>query len=72
MNFVDMALYAVFGTDLKYAPIGATYEIGDLVTRPNKFQGNYFRAGAPEGMFVPLAANRFQYPHPEMDLDYFL
>jgi hypothetical protein len=72
MNFVDMALFAVFGTDLKYAPIGACYQVGDGVTHPNKFQGNYFRPGAPEGMVVPLSANRFQYPHPEMDLEQFL
>jgi len=72
MNFVDMALYAVFGVDLSYAPIGASYDEWDGRTHPNEFQGNYFVAGAPEGMVVPMSANSFHYPHLEMELDNFL
>ena len=63
MNFVDLALYAVFGQDLSYAPIGAVYEEGDPSTRPNRWQGNYFLPDAPEGFVIPMALNQFKYPH---------
>jgi len=72
MNFVDMALYAVFGTELAYAPIGTSYEVGDGRTAPNEYQGNYFLPGVPEGIVLPIAANAFRYPHPSMTLDAFL
>ena len=64
MNFVDMALAAVFGTGLTFVPIGKIYEAHDSRTNPNRYQGNYFRAGIAEGMVVPMVANAFQYPHP--------
>ncbi len=72
MNFVDMALYAVFGTDLKYAPIGSVYEGDTEMTRPNRYQGNYFMPGVAEGVVLPMAMNTFQYPHPALDIDDFL
>jgi cephalosporin hydroxylase len=72
MNFVDLALYAVFGTDLKYAPIGRSYGEWDTRTSPNEYQGNYFVPDAPEGIVVPLALNPFLYPHPSMELKSFL
>lgn len=72
MNFVDLALQAVFGPSMKYAPIGARYEEMDDRTRPNHYQGNYFVAGAPEGMVLPMAANTFHYPHPDLGIDDFL
>ncbi|TGX54083.1 hypothetical protein E5A73_08140 [Sphingomonas gei] len=72
MNFVDLALYAVFGTDLKYASIGAAYDRFDSLTQPNAFQGNYFLPGVAEGVVLPMAANHFQYPHPELSIDDFL
>ncbi|MFA7601770.1 MAG: hypothetical protein WCY29_02070 [Novosphingobium sp.] len=72
MNFVDMALYAVFGTDLNYCPIGARYDEFDYVTRPNRYQGNYFVAGQPEGFVLPMAVNSFRYPHPELSMEDFL
>lgn len=72
MNFVDMALYAVFGTDLKYAPIGAVYTGDNEMTRPNHYQGNYFMSGVAEGVVLPMAANRFVYPHPALSIDDFL
>lgn len=72
MNFVDMALYAVFGTELTYAPIGAAYAEHDARTEPNRFQGNYFMPGVPEGVVIPMAANRFHYPHPALSIDDFL
>ncbi|MGB7370639.1 hypothetical protein [Erythrobacter sp.] len=64
MNFVDMALAAVFGTALTFVPIGKVYEGHDTRTQPNPYQGNYFRPGIAEGMVVPMGANAFQYPHP--------
>jgi hypothetical protein len=72
MNFVDLAMYAVFGTDLKFAPIGEAYVDGTEMTRPNAYQGNYFMAGAAEGFVLPMAANRFVYPHPSLRMDDFL
>ncbi len=69
MNFVDMALYAVFGLDLNYAPIGAVYEEQDPRTAPNKWQGNYFTPGAHEGFVLPMSMNRFVYPHPSLRLE---
>jgi len=72
MNFVDLALYAVFGTEVRYAPIGSAYDEWDQRTSPNKYQGNYFMPGVPEGVVVPLAENPFIYPHPSMKLEQFL
>lgn len=72
MNFVDVALYAVFGTDLKFAPIGTAYTGDTEMTRPNRFQGNYFMAGCYEGVVLPMAANQFVYPHPDLSIDDFL
>ena len=69
MNFVDMALYAVFGLDLAHAPIGEVYQDWDGRTNPNEYQGNYFRAGAPEGFVLPMAMNQFHYPHPSLKLE---
>lgn len=70
MNFVDMALYAVFGIDMNYAPIGAIYQDWDAArTTPNQYQGNYFMADASEGFVVPMAMNQFKYPHPSMALE---
>jgi hypothetical protein len=69
MNFVDMALYAVFGLDLNYAPIGSCHEAHDHRTAPNRWQGNYFAPGQYEGFVLPMAMNEFHYPHPSMTLE---
>jgi hypothetical protein len=69
MNFVDMALAAVFGTGLTFVPIGKVYEQYDQRTNPNQYQGNYFRPGIAEGMVVPMVANSFQYPHPNAQFE---
>ncbi|MBB5684959.1 class I SAM-dependent methyltransferase [Sphingobium boeckii] len=69
MNFVDMALYAVFGLDLNYAPIGEAYGEHDFRTSPDQYHGNYFVAGSPEGFVLPMAMNEFRYPHPSMSLE---
>ncbi|MBT2187651.1 class I SAM-dependent methyltransferase [Sphingobium nicotianae] len=69
MNFVDMALYAVFGLDLNYAPIGAVHE---FMTMPDNFFGNYVRAGVPEGFVLPMSVNEFVYPHQFANMDDFL
>ena len=71
--FIDAALYAVFGADLNYFPIGSVHSEHDIeMTSPNKYQGNYFVPGMPEGMVFPFSHNRFKYPHPSMSLDEFL
>ena len=72
MNFVDMALYAVFGMDLTYCPIGAHYDEHDSVTHPNQYQGNYFIPGQAEGYVLPMGLNSFHYPHPDLSIDDFL
>jgi hypothetical protein len=72
MNFVDMALYAVFGTDLNYTAIGAAYHGDNEMTRPNHYQGNYFMSGVAEGVVLPMAANEFVYPHPALGAEHFL
>lgn len=72
-NFVDMAVYAVFGTEVAYAPIGSAYGNHDTaMVNPNQWEGNYFMPGVPEGIVIPLAANEFKYPHPHFTLDDFL
>lgn len=63
--FVDAAVAAVFGFDLRYQPIGVTFE---KTTYPHllKTEGRhdiYFVGGRPEGMMIPLAENPFLYPH---------
>jgi len=72
MNFVDLALYAVFGIDLKAAHIGAVYPKGHPLTGPDGFFGNYFAPDMPEGLVLPLALNSFRYPHPSATIDAFL
>lgn len=72
-NFVDAALYAIFGEGMAYAPIGAVYaESNKRMMDPNPYEGNYFLPGAPEGMVIPLQHNTFRYPHPSMTLDEFI
>ncbi|MBB5710068.1 hypothetical protein [Sphingomonas xinjiangensis] len=71
MNFVDMALFAVSGMDLKFAPIGEVYPESPM-TQPNVYQGNYFMPNAAEGVVLPMAANTFRYPHPMLPMNDFL
>lgn len=72
-NFVDMAVYAVFGTDVEYIPLGTAYgEEDTAVVNPNQYQGNYFVPGVPEGIVVPMHCNSFKYPHPALTLESFL
>lgn len=70
LRFVDAALYAVFGPDFDFAPIGSAYDAGNtLMTTPNSYGGNYFLPDRPEGMVVPLDSNTFYYPHPSVAID---
>lgn len=66
--FVDLALYAVFGTDVRYASIGTACEPHEERTRPHPTTGLYFLPGVPEGVVIPMAANSFHYPHAGMTL----
>jgi len=72
-NFVDAAVCAVFGFQVAFAPMGVRYKAdNEVMMTPNRFQGNYFLPERPEGMFVPMEGNEFQYPHPSIPLDAFL
>ena len=69
----DAALYAVFGPDFQFAPIGAEYDAGNtLMMTPNVYGGQYFLPDRPEGMVVPMDSNTFHYPHVSMTIDEFL
>jgi hypothetical protein len=72
LTFVDCAVHAVFGVDVDHEPLGARYAAGSPLTNPNQYEGNYFLAGKPEGMYISLARNEFRYPHPTMSLRSFL
>jgi hypothetical protein len=71
-NFVDAAVYAIFGLDLKFKPIGAKVGNNPVMTTPNQYEGNYFLPNAPEGMYIPFPENTFKYPHPLIPLKAFL
>lgn len=71
-NFVDAAIYAVFGFDVNLVPMGSAYPAGHELTNPNQYQGNYFMPGAAEGAFVSMESNTFKYPHPSLKLEDFL
>lgn len=72
LNFVDAAVYAVFGAAVEHTPIGARFPKDAPVTVPNRWDGKYFLAGHPEGMHIPFDAVEWKYPHPTMELDDFL
>ncbi len=65
MNFVDLALNAVFGKEMNYAPIGKVLPENHPNTNPDRYYGNYFTANVAEGVVIPLSANAFHYPHPD-------
>ena len=71
-NFVDAAVYAIFGFDVQCQTMGTFYPEGSSQTEPNRWQGNYFLPDTAEGMYVPMAGNAFRYPHPSMTLEEFL
>ena len=71
-NFVDAAVFAIFGRDLAYEPIGARHPPESELTAPNRWEGNYFMPNVAEGMFIPFGGVEFRYPHPTMELEEFL
>lgn len=72
-NFVDMAIYAVFGTEVAYQSIGSAYSSAQAdLMNPNRYQGNYFMPDVPEGIIIPMNDNSFKYPHPMLPLESFL
>jgi len=70
--FVDAALYAIFGSDLQYYETGLKH--GNTATPAFQFgpHGTYWLANKPEGMYIPFALQKFQYPHPTVEFDRFL
>lgn len=71
-NFVDAAVYAVFGFNVTCQPMGSSYPEGHPNLEPNPYQGNYFLPNTREGMFIPFEGNTFLYPHPSMPIEAFL
>ncbi len=72
--FVDAAVAAVFGLDLKYQPIGVTFHATTFPERLKR-EGEhdvYFVGGLSEGMMIPLAENNFLYPHALHSIDDFI
>ena len=69
LNLVDIALYAVFGLNITYAPIGSVFneDKAELVA-PNQWDGNYFVPGRPQGMALLMSENPLRYPRPPMSL----
>ncbi|MEV4671060.1 class I SAM-dependent methyltransferase [Actinomadura sp. NPDC049382] len=72
LNFVDAAVHAMFGIGVKYEAMGARFPHDAPVTHPNQWDGNYFLADTPEGMYVRFDSVEWKYPHPSMELETFL
>lgn len=72
LNFVDAAVYAMFGVGVKYEAVGAKFPRDAPVTNPNRWNGNYFLPETPEGMYIPFDGVEWKYPHPTMELESFL
>jgi len=71
-NFVDAAVYAVFGYNVNFHAIGGhATEYENLLVNPNQYNGNYFLPDTAEGMHIPLALNTFAYPHPLIPFEMF-
>jgi hypothetical protein len=71
-RFIDAALFGVFGGEFEYLAIGSVYnQFQEELLKPNRYGGNYFLAGKPEGMYLPMSHNRFEYPHPDIAIDDF-
>lgn len=70
--FVDAALYAVFGSDLQYFDTGMTYNHTAHPAFQFSIHGTYWLANKPEGMYIPFALQKFNYPHPSIEFERFL
>ena len=71
-KFVDAAIFAIFGFNTVYAPIGFKYKPEQTnMTNPNPFDSNYFLPDTPEGWYLTLEDNTFKYPHPSISFDAF-
>lgn len=72
LNFVDAAVYAMFGVEVKSEPLGANHSPDVPMANPNQWDGNYFLPGQSEGMYIPFTDLEFKYPHHSMGLESFL
>lgn len=70
--FVDAALYAVFGNDLRYYDTGLTHNHTATPAFQFGIHGTYWLANKPEGMYIPFALQQFHYPHPTIEFERFL
>jgi hypothetical protein len=72
VRFIDSALHGIFSGDFQYLAMGTVYQEWQTeMTTPNNFGGNYFLAGQPEGMYLPMSHNEFKYPHPTIGIEQF-
>ena len=68
--FADVALFSIFGEQIKYLHLGEILkqdEMQDNAAKKLYYLANYF-----EGLFIPLLHNEFHYPHSNECLDNFL
>jgi len=71
-RFVDAAVHSIFGRNCSFTPIGTKYRASDeLMMNPNAFGGDYFLADEPEGIYLLMKDNEFQYPHPRIPFEAF-
>lgn len=61
--FVDLAVYAMFGFDVRYRPIGYTWSRDIWIGSDWQL---YLAKDRPEGFLIELAENRFGYPSDEV------
>jgi len=64
--FVDAAVFAIFGFNVKFLQFGAMYPQS---TTPAYAGKTYFLDNHAEGFYIPLDQNKFQYPHASMTLE---
>jgi hypothetical protein len=63
--FVDAAVLAIFGFNVKYLPLGIKHA---QPTEPGYSGSTYFIDQHPEGFYIPFNQNHFHYPHRSMSL----
>jgi len=69
--FVDAALFAVFGDNMRYIELGVKFpQVTDPAFHYNE-EGTYFNSNQAEGMFIPFAQIQFRYPHPSIKMECF-
>lgn len=69
--FIDAAIYALFGMDVKFFKLGEEkYE--ETALQQDVMHATYLSRNRVDGMYIPLSHNQFRYPHPNNKLDDFI